>query len=98
MIFLIEYDRQLGKKVTFRRFADSQRREAYDARLEIELDLNRRGMRHEVVILEAENEAAIRKTHRRYFETLEEILQSGIDELKKSPFARTDGSAGDKPG
>ena len=48
-----------------------------DLRLNLELDLNRRGVDHEVVLLEAENEDALRRTHRRYFETLRQLLQSG---------------------
>jgi hypothetical protein len=73
MIFLIEYDRSRGEMVTFEVFPDSERRIAEDARLEIELRLNRQGIDHEVVILEAESEAAVRRTHRRYFETLSEL-------------------------
>ena len=74
MIFLIEYNRSEGSIVTFRSFDDSQRREAENVRLEIELDLNRKGIGHEVVLLEAANEDAIRLTHRRYFEDLRQIL------------------------
>ncbi len=36
----------------------------------MELDLNHRGIEHEVVLLEAENADALRRTHRRYFENL----------------------------
>jgi hypothetical protein len=45
-------------------------------RLEIELDLNRKGIDHEVVLLEAADENALRRTHRRYFEDLSQILKS----------------------
>ena len=76
MIFLIEYNRSHGVLVTFRTFDDSQRQQAMDLRLELELDLNRRGVGHEVVLLEAESEAALRRTHRRYFETLRELLKT----------------------
>ena len=79
MIFLIEYNRSEGSIVTFRTFDDSQRREAENARLEIELDLNRKGVDHEVVLLEAENELALRRTHRRYFEDLRQILSTKRD-------------------
>lgn len=74
MIFLIEYDRDSGKMVTFRTFDDSEREIAESARLDLELELNRRGVEREVVILEAASEEAVRRTHRRYFETLEELL------------------------
>lgn len=76
MIFLIEYDRRRGEIVTFRTFDDSDRQAAEDARLEMELELNRCGTKHEVVILEAATEEALRRTHRRYFENLSELVNS----------------------
>lgn len=77
MIFLIEYERSKGCLVSCRGFSDAQRREADDLRLQIELDLHRRGVDHEVVLLEAASEGAMRQTHRRYFEDLRQILESG---------------------
>ena len=74
MLFLIEYDRSKGEIVTFRRFGDAESRTAEQARLEMELDLNRRRVEREVVILEAENEEALRRTHRRYFEDLAQLV------------------------
>ena len=79
MIFLIEYNRSEGNIVTFRSFDDSQRQEAENSRLEIELDRNRKVVDHEVVLLEAENEEALRLTHRRYFENLRQILSKKRD-------------------
>jgi hypothetical protein len=76
MIFLIEYNRSEGHVVTFRDFDDSQRREAEDSRLGIELDLNRKGIDHEVVLLEAASKDALHRTHQRYFADLAQILQS----------------------
>lgn len=76
MIFLIEYNRSQGHIVTFRDFDDSQRREAKDARLEIELDVNRKGVDHEVVLLEAASRAALHLTHQRYFADLRGLLKS----------------------
>jgi hypothetical protein len=49
MIFLIEYNRPEGRIVTFTVFEESERRKAESSRLEIELELNRRGVDHEVV-------------------------------------------------
>ena len=74
MLFLIEYDRNQGDVVTIREFADSERECAETSRLELELDLNRRGRKHEVVLLEADSKEALRKTHRRYFENLSELV------------------------
>lgn len=77
MIFLIEYNRGEGRIVTFEAFKDVQRSDAEDLRREIELQVNRNGTEHEVVLLEAESEEALRRTHRRYFEGLRQILASG---------------------
>jgi len=78
MIFLIDYDRTKGEIVTLRRFDESSKHEAADVRLELELSLHRQGIDREVVLLEAENEQAIRKTHRRYFENLEELAKTEL--------------------
>ena len=76
MIFLIQYDRVRGRIVKLRQFADVERQTAEHARLELELDLNRQGIFHEVILLEAASEEALRITHRRYFEDLSEIVGS----------------------
>jgi len=78
MIFLIEYNRSEGRIVTFRDFDDSQRREAEDSRLEIELDLKRKGLDHEVVLLEAASKDALHVTHERYFADLRQMLESAV--------------------
>ena len=76
MIFLIEYDRSKGRIVTFKDFNDADRLKAENLRLEIELELNRKGVEHEVVLLEAGSEDALRRTHRRYFEDVSQIAKS----------------------
>ena len=76
MIFLIEYNRPEGRIVTFKTFTDSERSVAETTRLEIELDLNRKRIDHEVVILQAGSEEALRRTHRRYFEDARQMLKS----------------------
>ncbi len=76
MIFLIEYDRARGSIVTMKKFDESERERAENARLEMELDLNRRDVEREVVLLEAETEEALRRTHRRYFENLAELVKA----------------------
>ncbi|HZE72070.1 MAG TPA: hypothetical protein VE135_21385 [Pyrinomonadaceae bacterium] len=77
MIFLIEYDRGKGKIISFESFDDSERLDAENARLEMELRLNRLGIEREVVILEASTEQDLRRTHRRYFESLTELVNAG---------------------
>ena len=76
MIFLIEYDRAQGCIVAFKAFTDYERQEAEDSRLQLELELNRLGTEREVVLLEAASEEAVRRTHRRYFEDLNELVNS----------------------
>lgn len=76
MLFLIEYKRSQGRIVTFQTFNDSERSEAERSRLEIELELNQRNVDHEVVLLDAADEQALRRTHRRYFEDAVQIANS----------------------
>jgi hypothetical protein len=76
MIFLIEYDRPKGHIVTMVAFQDFDRSKAEKSRLQRELDLHRRELDHEVVLLEAASEEALRRTHRRYFEDLSQIVKS----------------------
>ena len=78
MIFLIEYNRQKGRIVKFDKFRDSDRVKAEKKRFALELDLNRKKIDHEVVLLEAERESVLRQTHRRYFETLRGIANSTV--------------------
>ena len=66
MLFLIEYNRRAGHTVSLEEFDDSEGRTVQDARLEDELDLFRKGVDHDVVILQAESKEALRLTHGRY--------------------------------
>ena len=87
MLFLIEYDRRNKSLITFKAFDDEQRRVAKDERLELELSLNQRGIQHEVVILEAPTEAHIRHTHRRYFETIEQLARLPLSQQVRQHLA-----------
>jgi len=73
MIFLIEYDRPKRSLVRFKSFDDSMREEVQKFRLQIEFDLRSQQIEHEVVLLEAVSEEALRKTHRRYVEDTRQI-------------------------
>jgi hypothetical protein len=75
VLFLIEYDRPTGTLVQLRKFRESERQVALDIRFELELKLNREGIQHEVVILEAPSEEAVRHTHGRYFKDLAELVK-----------------------
>ena len=75
MLFLIEYDRPRGSIVQLRRYDDASQRVAEDARLNLELELKRQGVEHEVVLLDAPSEEAVRHTHSRYFEDVVELVR-----------------------
>lgn len=79
MIFLLQYDRSRGKLVEMRTFKDWK--EAYEARLDLELRLNRPGIRNEVVLLEAPDEAALRRTHGRYFYSVTELAEAARESV-----------------
>ena len=78
MIFLIEYNRQKELIVKFEKFRNADRTKAENRRFEIELDLNRRKINHEVVLLEAGTESGLKRTHKRYFQSLRESLRDKI--------------------
>lgn len=84
MIFLLEYDRQTGVLLGLSSYSDPDRSAAEQARLDLELDLNRRQLMHEVVLLEAADELGLRRTHGRYFESLKEIAEGGIQSNEKA--------------
>jgi hypothetical protein len=76
MFFLMEYDRRKGKLVNITSFHNVDRTKAEKQRLMIELELHKLHVDREVVLLEAINEDALRRTHRRYFENARQIGQS----------------------
>ena len=75
MLFLIEYARNAGKIVSFKEYEDPERETARSDRLALELRLRRRREEHEVVLLEAASEQALRRTHARYFEDLSDLVR-----------------------
>ena len=79
MIFLIDYDRKTGSLRKFKCLQDDQRAQAQRERLDIELSLNGSLESREVVLLEADLEETVRRTHRRYFETAREIVESMLN-------------------
>lgn len=76
MLFLIQYDRLRGEIVSMTTFADTQREQADETRLQMELRLRREAARREVVIMQAANEDALRKTHARYFKSAQALVPS----------------------
>jgi hypothetical protein len=76
MIFLLEYDSRHGKLCKFKQFSDTDRVQAQRERLAIELELKKSQEPREVVLLEAADEDTVRRTHKRYFETTGELVES----------------------
>ncbi len=83
MVFLIQYDRSPGKVVRLDTYADSDLARAEEERLAIELELNRQGVNHEVLLLDAASEEALRMTHQRYFEGELQKLASTLANTKQ---------------
>lgn len=73
MIFLIDYDRKSARIRSIRPFSVDERAQAERIRLDLEI-ADRTDS--EIVLLEADDEATLRKTHARYFETAAELLRS----------------------
>lgn len=76
MLFLIEYDRLRGEIVSMTTYANEQREHADEARLQMELRLRREAAKREVVIMEAADVDALRKTHARYFKSAQALAPS----------------------
>ena len=71
-LFLLEYDRPAGKLLRLREFSEDQRDLAYAERQHLE---RTKPPHIEVVVLESDSLATIKKTHGRYFYTLEELAR-----------------------
>ena len=79
MIFLIHFDRRNASLRDSRTYADSERRLAELERLALEIgQLGGADSEQEIILLEAASEADVRKTHRRYFESLRQIAESPL--------------------
>ena len=70
-LFLLRYDRHAGKLISIETFPDSERDRVMQERRRLETSWP---SHLEVMVLEADSEATIRRTHRRYFQTIEEML------------------------
>ena len=67
------YDPSKSPIVELRTFADADRLRAQQERLQLELAYRGERFSHEIVLFEAASEQALRRTHRRYFETLHDL-------------------------
>lgn len=73
MLFLIHYNRPKGSLVSIQEFSEKDMVGASKAKMELEISLLVSGFGQEVVLLEADSREDLRKTHRRYFDTLQEM-------------------------
>jgi hypothetical protein len=73
MRVLIEYDRPSGSLIQIQTFAAEDSATANETRLALELDRLHTTSKREIVILDAESEAVLRRTHGRYFETIKAL-------------------------
>ncbi|HEY1235917.1 MAG TPA: hypothetical protein VGH22_21235 [Candidatus Binatia bacterium] len=78
MIFLLKYDRRAGKVRYKKIFPATERPKAHRERLALELESRKSAMLCEVVLLEAADEAALLRTHQRYFQSTEELVESMV--------------------
>lgn len=82
MLFFIEYQSGAdGGLVNLRRYSDDQLKQAKADRLERELDCRRQGIERELVLLQSETEENLRRTHGRYFYSVEELVRRLKDSL-----------------
>lgn len=76
---MIEYNQNKGHLVKVEDFNDCDRSKAQGLRLNKEIDLLRKSINHEVVILEADSFEALLKTHSRYFKSCRQIGKAMCD-------------------
>lgn len=79
MIYLIHYNRKAGHLSSIREYPERERANASQAKLELEISLLCENGDHEVVLLEAASQDELRKTHRRYFDSLEDMKTKRSD-------------------
>lgn len=75
MVFLVHYDRRAQRLMAFEQYADEQASRAYDDQLALELSLLGSDRENEIVIYQAEDEAAFRAAYPRYFHSMAELMQ-----------------------
>lgn len=88
MIFLIQYDRRAGTIRSLEVFEDVDRQLAESTRLEMELSEVPLNGESEIVLLEAKSEADLRKTHRRYFESAQDLVKSAAEDAAAAARTR----------
>ncbi|KAA1380562.1 hypothetical protein [Aeromicrobium fastidiosum] len=75
--FLIVYNRSTGESDIRRTFTSTRRSEAMSARFELE-DLHRGDANIEIVVLGADSEQGLMKTHSRYFRSAKDMIREAV--------------------
>jgi hypothetical protein len=75
LFFLLVYDRAAAKVESLQQLDPMDITEAFQRRLEFELDAFAQGREVEIVVLEAESEALLHRSHARYFDDLRAVLK-----------------------
>jgi hypothetical protein len=86
MIFLIQYDRSKARLIGIQEYADADREKADRTRLKLELDSLDRGVDMEILLFDSQSEEVLRQTHRRYFESAEQVLEGARAEINSIEF------------
>lgn len=81
MIFLVHYDRRAQRLLRFETYDDSDADRAQEDSFALELSLLGSDRENEIALFKAADEAALRVSHARYFETLTDMLQSASQSL-----------------
>ena len=77
MIFLIYYQRDTGTLLEITEFKPEDRQKAEDIRLESELSaIEISNFKIEILLLEADSLDDLKKTHQRYFSTVQQIAST----------------------
>ena len=84
--FLMQYDRRTGDLEVTKFAGEHAREDALAARVEAET--SRRSPDVEVVVLTAESEDELRRTHGRYFRSASELIRDALDDDGLAPAAR----------
>jgi hypothetical protein len=93
-LFMLTYDRSSATLMTLEVITAGRESEAFQRRLAAEVGAFRDGMDVEVVILEADSEESLRRTHARYFEDLGDLLDAARADTS---FQRDSKHAADLP-
>jgi hypothetical protein len=81
LIYVIVYDRKGSRTIEKRRFGSDQRATAREERLKLELESKLHSQDVEVVLLEADSEEQLLRSHSRYFLSTEQFKDSLESEL-----------------